>query len=77
MEELFTRLQTVYHSAVCILLIGPQEVRAIVTITWEVFTKNRGILPRIKEKENRTHVCCSQWELRGRESIPGNQRENI
>ena len=50
MQEIFIRLQTIYHSAVWILLIGLQDVRAIATLTWEVFSKSRGILPRIKEK---------------------------
>lgn len=50
MQEMFIRLQTIYHSAVWILLIGLQDVRTIATITWEVFSKSRGILTRIKEK---------------------------
>lgn len=50
MQEIFIRLQTIYHSAVWILLIGFQDVRAIATLPWEVFSKSRGILPRIKEK---------------------------
>lgn len=50
MQEIFIRLQTIYHSAVWILLIGLQDVRAIATLPWEVFSKSRGILPRIKEK---------------------------
>lgn len=38
------------YSAVWILVIGLQDVRTIATITWEVFSKSRGILTRIKEK---------------------------
>lgn len=33
MQEMFIRLQTIYHSAVRILLIGLQDVRTIATIT--------------------------------------------
>lgn len=50
MQEMFIRLQTIYHSAVWILLIGLQDVITIPTITWEVCSKSRGILSRIKEK---------------------------
>lgn len=61
MQEMFIRLQTIYHSAVWILLIGLQDVRTIATITWEVFSKkSRGILTRIKEnKIGHMHVIFS------------------
>lgn len=55
MEKLFIRLQTIYHSAVHILSIGPQEVGTFITITRELRTlhHSRRLLPGIKRKGKR------------------------
>lgn len=50
-ESLFIKLQKTYHSAFCILWIGPKEVITILTITWKVIIKaEKFYLVKGKEK---------------------------